>query len=41
MQGKGLNEELAEVGQGEPVRDLEVAGVQCQEMEYLLRNQME
>lgn len=41
MQGEGLSEELAEAGQGKPVRDLEVAGVRCQETEYLLRNQME
>lgn len=39
--GEGLSEELAGVGQREPPRDREVAGVQCQEMEYLWRNQME
>lgn len=39
--GEGVSEELVGVGQGEATRDWEVAGVQCQEMEYLWGNQME
>lgn len=41
MRGEGLSAELAGVGQREPTRDWEVTGVQCEEMKYLGRNQME
>lgn len=39
--GSGARQELAGVGQWQPVRDGEEGGVQCEEMEYLWRNQME